>query len=117
MPSLAQIDSFPVSTPMGCHLQAINGVQGVFAWPAGAAEFDRLLTHGHGKGPFKGLHFTGTIVSIQTNSGDLYEKTVEELKKRGFQLLGTQPGAHGAYKMELWGEGFTLPEKEKHGNP
>lgn len=97
----------------GCHLQAIESVGGCFSWPEGVKEFDRLLKRNHGEGTFEELHFTGTIVSFQRENTNWYKQTVEELKKRDFVLLGTQKGAHGSYKMELWGQGFTLPKREK----
>lgn len=100
--------------PCGCHLQAISSVNGCFSIASSAASFDKLLEPNHNQGDgYKGAYFTGTIVSIADYGGDsLYTSTSKELEKRGFQLLGTQPGAHGTYKMRLWGKGFTLPGKK-----
>src|SRR5271157_1751085 len=93
--------------PCGCHLQVIKQVGGCFGWPSGADSFDKLLVQNHGQGDgYKGQYFTGTIVSFRDEDA----KTVTELKKRGFIHLGTQDGAHGSYKMLLYGKGFTLPE-------
>lgn len=98
--------------PMGCHLQAIGGVDGCFSFKSGADQFDRLLERNHGQGDgFRGEYFTGTIVSISDDSPQ-FAATVKELKSRGFKLLGTQSGAHGSYKMCLYGKGFTLPAKK-----
>lgn len=107
------MDGLNATEPCGCHLQAIWGCA---RYDDGfRKDFDDLLHRKHGKGDgYKGQYITGTIVSVKHS-----ERIIEELKKRGFKLLGTQPGAHpehydGAYDMELWGLGFTLPgEKEK----
>jgi hypothetical protein len=99
--------------PFGCHLQSINGVGGSLTTPAMKAAFDALLKQNHGQGNgYKGQYFTGTIVSFATNCPS-FKATVEALKERGFKHLGTQKGAHGTYKMVLYGLGFELPSEEK----
>lgn len=97
------------NAPLGCHLNSINSVGGCFKWGGGAKQFDALLKRDHGEGAFCGEYFTATIVSIDISDKD----TVAELTKRGFELLGTQKGAHGAYKMGLYGKGFDLPKAKK----
>lgn len=99
--------------PLGCHLQAIYGVAD---WNGLWSEFDSLLKRNHGKteqdvnnGSCLGGYFTGCVVSVRDNQ----PKVQAALKERGFVLLGTQDGAHGTYKMELWGQGFTLPQREE----
>jgi hypothetical protein len=119
MPTGKAVRPLQVHEPVGCHLQAISNVGGCFNWGGGGEEFDRLMQRNHGVGhdnkdadpedyQYLGRHFTATIVSIRYGQ----EGTQKELKKRGFVLLGIQPGAHGGYKMELWGHGFTIPAKE-----
>lgn len=95
--------------PFGCHCQAISSVGGCFNFPAGAKAFDDLLKRNHGRGDgYKGQYFTGTLVSIYED-----KKTEAELIKRGFKLLGIQAGAHGTYRMMLYGLGFKLPNEKK----
>ena len=106
--SNAKPGSVMANTPLGCHLQAINSVAGIFDYGR-IADFDILLKRGHGVGIYNGVYFTGTICSVASNSS---AKTFDELEKRGFVILGTQPGAHGNYKMVLYGLGFTLPGKK-----
>lgn len=98
--------------PIGCHMQFIGGVEGCFSFGDRGKDFDRLLKRHHGEGTFAGEYFTGTLVSITSNSA-YFEDTVKALKDRDFQLLASQKGAHGNYKMLLYGRGFTLPKPEK----
>lgn len=100
-----EMQTLNARTPLGCHLQLIESVGGAFDWAGGVKEFDSLLKKSHGQSEGYDDYFTGTIVSISQSD----RKTIKELKKRGFKLLGTQRGGHGAYRMGLWGKGFTLP--------
>lgn len=107
MPTVQQVS--------GCHLQAISGVDGAFSMPSSAKTFDELCKQGHGKGDgYRGQYITGTIVSVTVGHPcSNAEETLAGLKKRGFKLLGIQDGAHGSYKMHLYGLGFTLPKEKK----
>jgi hypothetical protein len=101
-----------VNCPVGCHLQTINGVGGALNMPSALAMFDKLLKRGHGEGvTYAGMHFTGTLVSFSDNCN--CKQTIEILEERGFKYMGSQPGAHGSYRMLLYGLGFTLPGEEK----
>jgi hypothetical protein len=105
----AKVSTMTTTEPCGCHLQSIGGVGGFAAYPSGGNSLKALLKQKHGQGDgYKGQYFTATICSINENAAD--EKALVEL---GFKLLGTQKGAHGDYKMRLYGIGFALPSEEK----
>src|ERR1700758_3996600 len=115
MPYEEIVRPLELKEPIGCHLQAIGSVGGCFEWGNGAAEFDKYLKRNHGLGNgYRGAYFTGTIVSI--SDSPYYDRTREELKKRGFIHLATQPGAHGAYKMQLWSLGLEPVAQPKEEN-
>ena len=101
--------AFTQEEHMGCHLQAIGGVGPTLTMASGRAQLEKLLERNHGMGNgYKGQYFTASIVSIRAeNAAD--RAVLEEL---GFKLLGIQQGAHGTYKMALYGKGFELPESK-----
>lgn len=102
----AENSKLTVTEPIGCHLQTIGGVAGSFNIPSCSGHFDALLKRDHGQGNgFRGAYFNATIVSIYLPDA----VTEKALRERGFELLGTQKGAHGDYLMGLFGQGFTLP--------
>lgn len=103
------LDHLRCSNPIGCHLQAINNVSNLIFNRKAIKEFDALQKPFHGLGEdFKGEWFTGSILSIGDNLPH-FKAAKHFLEERGFQVLGTQHGAHGDYKMYLFGKGFTLP--------
>lgn len=110
-----RLEKLKCSNPIGCHLDAIDGVGNCFFSQEGIDEFNALMKKEHGLGfDFKGKYTTGTIVSVGDNLS-AFTYIVRQLTKRGFKLLGTQPGAHpenGEYKMYLFGRGFTRPGED-----
>ena len=104
---------FQVKQLHGCHIQTIKNVGGLLSLGEHLATFKALLQQGHHQGDgYKGIYITGTVVSIADHSGYDYPGTTKILKELGFIELGVQQGAHGDYKMHLWGHGFTLPKGE-----
>ena len=106
----------------GCSLQFIRAIYEIGSSNdyelSRCKNFDTLCQGKGTKGPFMGRYITASLCSVAHKdsgySAPYYDKVVSFLNSKGWKLLGKFPGAHGNYKMELWGSpSFTLPEEKQ----